>query len=49
MRERFRDFEALFDLPMAVELLAHTPAEFDAMIEAGNPFTHHVLSEAVEL
>lgn len=47
--ERFRDFEALFDLPMAVELLAHTPAEFDAMIEAGNPFTHHVLSEAVEL
>ena len=49
MRERFRDFEALFDLPMAVELLAYTPAEFDAMIEAGNPFIHHVPSEAIEL
>jgi len=47
--ERFRDFEALFDLPMAVELLAYTPAEFAAMVEAENPFIHHVLGEAIEL
>lgn len=47
--ERFRDFKALFDLPIPVELLVYTPAEFASMVKAGNPFISHVLNEAVEL
>ena len=47
--ERFRDFRALFDLPMPVELWVYTPDEFAEMVHAGNPFLTHVLSEAVEL
>jgi len=47
--ERFRLFDDLFTLPMAIELLVYTPAEFEAMIAKDNPFIARVLDEGIEL
>lgn len=41
--ERFRDFDAVFDLGPAVDLLVYTPEEFERMRERGNPLVHEVL------
>ena len=41
--ERFRDFDSVFDLGPAVELLIYTPEEFERMQERGNPLMHEVL------
>lgn len=41
--ERFLDFDAVFNLGPAVDLLVYTPEEFERMQERGNPLVCEVL------
>jgi predicted nucleotidyltransferase len=45
--ERYRDFEALYDVWPRLDLLIYTPAEFAAMRAERRPFIEHVLEEGV--
>lgn len=41
--ERFRDFDPLYHLGRAIDLLIYRPDEFQKMQKEGNPFIEHVL------
>ena len=45
--ERYRDFEAIYDVWPRLDLLVYTPSEFAHMHAQGRPFIEHVLREGV--
>jgi predicted nucleotidyltransferase len=45
--ERYRDFEAIYEVWPRLDLLVYTPSEFAHMREQGRPFIEHVLREGV--
>jgi len=45
--ERYRDFEAIYDVWPNLDLLIYTPEEFARMRAEGRPFLEHALSEGV--
>ena len=47
--ERFRDFAGLYEISNRLDLLVYTPAEFERMIDEGNPFILKVLEEGVDV
>ena len=47
--ERFRDFDALYQVWPRLDLLVYTPAEFERMVEEENPFLLRVLEEGVDI
>ena len=47
--ERFRDFDGLYEVWPRLDLLVYTSAEFERMVDEGNPFLLRVIEEGVEV
>lgn len=47
--ERWRDFEPLYELPGAIDLLIYRPEELEAMREAENPLIQEILTKGLKL
>ena len=47
--ERFRDFAGLYEVWPRLDLIVYTSAEFERMVDEGNPFLLRVIEEGVEV
>ncbi len=45
--ERYRDFEAIYEVWPKLDLLIYTPEEYARMRAEGRPFLEHALSEGI--